>query len=154
MKQTIFDDFSQGFQQMSNSIYSVQLNLLKQYDLTPDQFNILNLIGHHKISTSSKIAQLTNVKKSSVTSIINKLVDKGNLTRSTSDKDRRTIYLNLTNQGELKLNQARQTLITEVSPALESLSDNQLKELFNSLNSINNNMQNIKENIISNEKDN
>jgi len=154
MKQTIFDDFSQGFQQMSNSIYSIQLNLLKQYDLTPDQCNILNLIGHHKISTSSKIAQLTNVKKSSVTSIINKLVDKGNLTRSTSDKDRRTIYLNLTNQGELKLNQARQTLITEVSPALESLSDNQLKELFNSLNSINNNMQNIKENIISNEKDN
>lgn len=154
MKQTIFDDFSQRFQQMSNSIYSIQLNLLKQYDLTPEQFNILNLIGHHKISTSSKIAQLTNVKKSSVTSIINKLVDKGNLTRSTSDKDRRTIYLNLTNQGEVKLNQARQTLITEVSPALESLSDNQLKELFNSLNSINNNMQNIKENIISNEKDN
>lgn len=81
-------------------------------------------------------------------------MDKGNLTRSTSDKDRRTIYLNLTNQGELKLNQARQILIKEVSPALKSLSSNQLKELFNSLNSINKCLQSTKENIISNEKEN
>ncbi|WP_075982808.1 MarR family winged helix-turn-helix transcriptional regulator [Bacillus massilinigeriensis] len=68
-------------------------------DITDDQFNILRHIHQSGKVTSTELAEIFEVKKSAITAIITRLVDKGLITRTRDETDRRIVYLTLSKLG-------------------------------------------------------
>lgn len=68
-------------------------------ELTIDQFATLRYLRAQKMSTSSELADIFCVGKSSITAIVTRLSDKNLIKRLPDDKDRRVIYLALTEEG-------------------------------------------------------
>jgi DNA-binding MarR family transcriptional regulator len=92
-------------------------------DLTFEQSNILRYLCSHRHCTSSELADSFAVGKSSITAIINRLADKGFIERTSDPKDRRVIYLSLTDAGnrliesvECGVTELIGTFISEFSP--------------------------------------
>lgn len=69
-------------------------------ELTIDQFATLRYLRKQGKSTSSELADIFCVGKSSITAIVNRLFDKNLIKRLPDDKDRRVTYLALTEEGE------------------------------------------------------
>ncbi|OBZ10092.1 MULTISPECIES: MarR family winged helix-turn-helix transcriptional regulator [Bacillales] len=72
---------------------------LMPHDLTVDQFTVMRYLRTRDKSTSSELADIFCVGKSSITAIINRLFGKNLITRLPDEKDRRVIYLALTEEG-------------------------------------------------------
>ena len=68
-------------------------------DLTLDQFSVIQYVGTRDHCTSTELADVFCVGKSSITAIVSRLVDKKLIERSPDDKDRRVTYLRLTDEG-------------------------------------------------------
>ena len=68
-------------------------------DLTHDQHYMLRYIHQRKSCTSTALAEEFEVNKSAITAIINRLWDKGLIERTRDEKDRRVVYLTLTDKG-------------------------------------------------------
>lgn len=69
-------------------------------ELTVDQFVTLRFIRNRGRVTSSELAENFFVGRSSITAIINRMVDKRLIERHPDQSDRRVIYLSLTESGE------------------------------------------------------
>ncbi|WP_419875690.1 MarR family winged helix-turn-helix transcriptional regulator [Candidatus Pristimantibacillus sp. PTI5] len=69
-------------------------------DLTVDQFSTLRYLRSREKCTSSELADIFCVGKSSITAIITRLFDKNLIERLPDEKDRRVIYLALTQEGK------------------------------------------------------
>jgi DNA-binding MarR family transcriptional regulator len=68
-------------------------------DLTVDQHYIIQYIQNSKECTSSELAEAFDVNKSAITAIINRLADRGLIERTRDEKDRRVVYLTLSDKG-------------------------------------------------------
>jgi len=68
-------------------------------ELTIDQFATLRYLRAQQTSTSSELADIFCVGKSSITAIVTRLSDKNLIKRLPDEKDRRVIYLALTEEG-------------------------------------------------------
>lgn len=68
-------------------------------DLTLDQFTVIEYVGTRDHCTSTELADVFCVGKSSITAIVSRLVDKKLIERSPDDKDRRVTCLRLTDEG-------------------------------------------------------
>jgi len=87
-------------------------------ELTSDQYLILRLINGQDRCTSTYLAETSAVGKSSITAIINRLVEAGMIERTRDENDRRLVYLSLTEYGE-KIYVAAEKQVQEiVSPYL------------------------------------
>lgn len=71
-----------------------------RHGLTIDQFSTLRYIKKNTNCTSSELADVFCVGKSAITAIITRLVDKHYIRRVRDQKDRRVVYLSLTEEGE------------------------------------------------------
>lgn len=69
-------------------------------DLTVDQYFTMSSILSQGRCTHSELAEIFCVGKSSITAIISRLSDKQLLRRVPDEKDRRVVYLTLTEEGE------------------------------------------------------
>ena len=69
--------------------------------LTTEQHFTMRHINNVHVCTSTELAVVFGVKKSAITPIINRLVEKGWVERTRDEKDRRVIYLTLTIDGKL-----------------------------------------------------
>jgi len=69
-------------------------------NLTSDQFATLRYIRQRGKCTSTELADIFCVGKSSITAIITRLFDKELIVRQPDDRDRRVIYVMLTAEGE------------------------------------------------------
>lgn len=69
-------------------------------ELTLDQFTVIEYVGSRGRCTSTELADVFCVGKSSITAIVSRLVDKDLLARVPDDKDRRVTYLQLTEEGK------------------------------------------------------
>src|SRR5690606_41477960 len=70
-------------------------------DITPEQLFILRYLKRNNDVSSSELADLLCVGKSTITSIISRMVNKGYVVRTPSQEDRRVVYLSLTEEGEI-----------------------------------------------------
>ncbi|MEY9094644.1 MarR family winged helix-turn-helix transcriptional regulator [Paenibacillus sp. RC84] len=76
-------------------------------ELTQEQYATLRYLQRRGQCTSSELAEIFCVGKSSITAIITRLVDKELITRLPDDKDRRVTYLALTDKGTAAVNEMR-----------------------------------------------
>ncbi|OMD78742.1 MarR family winged helix-turn-helix transcriptional regulator [Paenibacillus odorifer] len=87
-------------------------------ETTNDQYQILRLINAQEQCTSTYLAESFCVGKSSITAIINRLVQAGIIERTRDENDRRQVYLSMSEHGK-KIFEAAETQVHEViSPYL------------------------------------
>lgn len=69
-------------------------------DITITEMHIIEAVGDAEKGTMGFIARKLRIKTPSLTVTVNKLAQKGFITRYTPENDRRKVYLQLTERGE------------------------------------------------------
>lgn len=103
MKQDMIKDLIYRYE-MANFVIErrmhAKLRGIMPEDLTVEQFKTLRFLRYNGSSTSSELADIFCVGKSSITAIITRLSDKGLIQRLPEEKDRRVINLALSDEGK------------------------------------------------------
>lgn len=90
--------FFAAFRKLLKSYTDYQLKELKEYDLTPNEIVVLSSIG--VVGMASDIAQNACVSKALVSRSVKELREKGLISASISEVDKREQKLSLTPEGE------------------------------------------------------
>ncbi len=101
-------------------------------DLTNDQFQVVRIINSMDHCTSSHLAETLAVGKSSITAIVNRLVDAGIIDRTRDKADRRLVYLTLTEYGHTIFESAQEQMREIISPYLQHFEEKDI-EMFISM---------------------
>ena len=125
--------YNQVSQSIMHSMSVIQKKTLRNSGITPDQFNLMNVIKDKPMSTSTNLADEFGVKKSSITSIVRRLVDKNLVTRVYNKSDRRIIHIELTEKGIEVLEKYKKKLIKQLMPLGSNLTEQDINQLITSL---------------------
>ena len=100
--------------------------------LTISQFQYINAIHELKQPTITEIAHQLSIAKASVSTGINKLIDKGFVTKTQSEQDKRIFYVSLTEIGE-KLINAKHKALKEYVEFINTTLSKEEKEHFEAI---------------------
>src|SRR5689334_5686468 len=104
--------------------------LLRDHGLTPSQYNVLRILrGEGKPLPILEIASRTITVVPGITGLIDRLEQAGLVNRLRCEKDRRVIYVALTNQGSKTLADLDEPLRALHNKLLGHLSQGDLKDL-------------------------
>jgi DNA-binding MarR family transcriptional regulator len=105
-------------------------------NLTHLHVEILRVLDEEHTLRVAEIGKMLHVAKAQMTQLISKLVELNLVARQTDLKDRRAINITLTEQGKNFLEKCKYELIANLQELLADLSQQELKELFDSLDKI------------------
>lgn len=100
-------------------------------DLTIDQHYTLRFVAYHGECTSTELAQHFDVEKSAVTSIIKRLVEKNLISRRRDQKDRRVVYLSLTEEGKKLYGECEERIYQVVGSFISKFDDQEITSFIN-----------------------
>jgi len=84
----------------ANFLASLSNNFMSRYDLTMPQFNILRILrGAGDVMAVNTIKERMVEKSPNTTRLMDKLIDKGFISRERCENDRRVVYVKITNKG-------------------------------------------------------
>ena len=84
----------------SKFLGNTQQNLMNQYDLTIPQFNILRILRGAGDAINVNTVKDRMIEKSpNTTRLMDKLIDKGLIERIRCEKDRRVVYVKISENG-------------------------------------------------------
>ena len=92
------------------------------YKITGPQLICLLTISEHQPITASKIAKQVHLSPSTVVGVLDRLEEKDLIGRERDKKDRRKVYIQLTDKGRELANCAPSPLQDKLAQALKSLS--------------------------------
>ena len=96
----------------SNYMAAIQNRFMSKFDLTMPQFNIMRILRGAKDMLAVNTVKERMVEKSpNTTRLMDKLIDKGLISRERCESDRRVVYVKITKEG-LKL-------LSKIDKALE-----------------------------------
>lgn len=110
---------------LSRAIQSIQKQItkdIKNYGLNLTEFAVLELLYHKGDQPIQKIGQKVLLASSSITYVVDKLEEKGYLSRKACPKDRRVTYAEITQKGH--------DFMSEIFPKHEKA----LRNIFGGLN--------------------
>ncbi|WP_020619945.1 MarR family winged helix-turn-helix transcriptional regulator [Paenibacillus daejeonensis] len=100
---SMLEDIIRRYEQAQFTV-NRQLNVMMRdlipEEITVDQYATLRYIHQQERCTSSELAEVFSVAKSSISAIITRLFDKQLIVREPDEKDRRVTYLALTEKGK------------------------------------------------------
>jgi len=119
-----------SLRKVSQIIRIILWDIYKETSLSPIQIQFINYINGkiNKLSTVSEIAAEFDLKKATVTESINNLVKKEIITKIRSDKDKRVLFLKLTEKSEsimISLSKRKSMFLSnihEIDPELKNKS--------------------------------
>lgn len=120
----------------------MQMELFEQIPvpkLTTSQFYILKIINYYGALRASELAREMNVKPSTITVTINRLIEQGLVNRYHDREDRRAVIIELTKKGESVVEEtiiARNEHITKYLSLLEFQEKEKLLQLLEKLRAI------------------
>lgn len=106
-------------------------------DLTNDQHFTLRYMNQVGTCTSSELAEVFDVQKSAITAIIQRLWEKGLIERTRDEKDRRVVYLTLTEKGENLYLQAEERIHTLVESLITKFDESEIKQFIETFEKLN-----------------
>ena len=113
------------------------VRLLRKHGLTPSQYNILRILrGEGKPLPILEIASRTIAVVPGITGLIDRLEQAGFVNRLRCEKDRRVIYVALTDQGMTTLAALDEPLVALHRKLTGHLSQGELKELIRLLEKV------------------
>lgn len=84
----------------SNYVGNIQNGFMSKYDLSMAQFNILRILRGAKGAISVNTVKDRMIEKSpNTTRLMDKLIDKNLINRMRCDKDRRVLYVEISDEG-------------------------------------------------------
>jgi MarR family 2-MHQ and catechol resistance regulon transcriptional repressor len=84
----------------ANWMSNLQNSYLSQYDLTMPQFNILRILrGAREVISVNTVKERMIEKSPNTTRLMDKLIEKNFMERVRCEKDRRVVYVNITQKG-------------------------------------------------------
>ena len=93
------NNFLALFNDIQNKITEIfNENISKLDSVSKEEKNYLDIIYKLKTTTLTKFADLAEVTKPAATQIINKFINKGYVTKTTSEEDKRVCNIELTEQ--------------------------------------------------------
>lgn len=98
-------------------------DLAKAAGLTAVQFRVLQVVAEKGWSTATEISGRMGVSQATVTSLVDKLVQKGMVMRQRSERDRRQTDILITDQGRATVENAPDPLQQRYVRQFESLPD-------------------------------
>lgn len=104
--------------------------------LYKNQIRAVMVIGNRGQLSASLLGKLLTLRKSSITSLVDSLIEKNFVKRETDTLDRRKCLLSLTEEGLQYREEKYNTLHIEMRPILEKLSDDEIKSLFDALDTV------------------
>jgi DNA-binding MarR family transcriptional regulator len=111
--------------------------LLREHGLTPSQYNVLRILrGEGKPLPILEIASRTVAVVPGITGLIDRLEQAGFVNRLRCEKDRRVIYVALTDRGVTTLAALDEPLVALHHKLLGQLSQGDLKELIRLLEKV------------------
>jgi len=119
---------------------SVRTRMLQEMDtclnphgLTGAQFTILRRIAEGAANTAAELCRLLQYDTGSMTRMLDRLEEKGAITRQRSPDDRRVVNIQLTPTGTAQYPQLREEVRAAVNHMFAALSDQELAQLRNLL---------------------
>ncbi|MFC2967898.1 MarR family winged helix-turn-helix transcriptional regulator [Acidimangrovimonas pyrenivorans] len=108
-------------------------DLAQAAGLTAAQFRALQLVAERGFCTATDISKRMGIKQATVTSLVDKLVRQGMVTREKSATDRRQTNILLTERGATTLRTAPDALQQRFVRKFEALADWEQAQLISSL---------------------
>jgi MarR family transcriptional regulator, temperature-dependent positive regulator of motility len=99
------------FQQIAAAIFHAEVEEAG-YDLTPVQYAALTTVGMHPGIDQATLAGLIAYDRTTITGVVDRLVQKGLLVRHASSRDRRAHELQITDEGR--------RILVGIEPAVEA----------------------------------
>jgi DNA-binding MarR family transcriptional regulator len=115
----------------AGELYTKKLN--KIYNVSAAQLNCLLALHENGPLPPSQIAKYILVNSSTVTGIIDRLENKGLVTRSRISSDRRVITVELTKNGKSLCENAPPPVQTKIVDGLNKLSEKQIEQIAKTL---------------------
>ena len=106
-------------------------------EVTAAQYRVLFLIYQKEPCRMSDLSKEAMVSTSSLTIMLNKLVDQGLVKRQSSAKDRRVILVKLTDQGKAILQDVHRRYLSAIEEKVALLEPEQKKTLHDLLKEVN-----------------
>jgi DNA-binding MarR family transcriptional regulator len=97
-------------------------------DLSKQEANVVYCLGQRGRSIMRELADNLRLHVSTMTGIVDKLAEKGFVTRERCDDDRRIVRVSLTEKGELAFNQENEKRQNLSLTILHSLNDDEREE--------------------------
>lgn len=97
--------------------------LAQSVGLTAAQFRVLQIVAEHDHCTATEISLRMHISQATVTSLVDKLVDKKMVLRKRSERDRRQTDIFATDQGRAAIEQAPDPLQQRFVRKFEALQD-------------------------------
>lgn len=116
--------------------------------LTHDQHYILRYINRVGSCTSTVLAEEFEVKKSAITAIITRLWEKGFIQRTRDEKDRRVVYLTLTDKGNEFFRKTEERIHLLVEEFITQFEESEIEQFIETYEKLNKVLIKIKDNQI------
>ncbi|WP_409299102.1 MarR family winged helix-turn-helix transcriptional regulator [Peribacillus sp. SCS-26] len=116
-------------------------------EVTSDQHYMLRYIYKSRECTSTELAEVFEVKKSAITAIINRLWEKGLIERTRDEKDRRVVYLSLTEKGEAMYLEAEERIYRLVESLISRFEQEEIEQFLETYEKLNTVLLDIKDNL-------
>ncbi len=115
----------------SNWVKNIHSDLLKPFDITLQQYNILRILrGSKKSKMTMQSVKSRMVEKSpNTTRLTDMLLEKKYIVRTRCDNDRRVVYVQISKEGLLLLESIDVIFDTEISKIHKNLTDNEAEVL-------------------------
>lgn len=96
----MFEAFEETNFVINRKLNNEQLKVLLPEGITTEQISVLRYLNHNDQVNSTELADYLCVNKSTMTSTVTRMVNKGLLERIPSTEDRRVTYICMTNEGK------------------------------------------------------
>ncbi|AOM81446.1 MarR family winged helix-turn-helix transcriptional regulator [Salisediminibacterium beveridgei] len=103
--------------------------LVEAADLHPTHFHILHMLEYDGALKMRDIAGKLSIKKSNLTPLVRKLLDKGLVKRLQDEADKRIVYIQLTDSGKHFLSDQKMHLESVLAHRLSPLGNDDRKAL-------------------------
>jgi len=111
--------------------------LIPKFDVPKQQFVLLHILTHHGHMPMKVFSDKMHISKPNLTKLVNHLIEDGLVVRSHSEKDRRIILLDITEDGKRVVDLHYTMMIEEVTQMFEVYADNEIDELSHHFSEIN-----------------
>lgn len=102
-----------------------EMRTLRKAELTVPQFRTLSFLNKHPGASLSAVAEFIGLTLSSMSILVNALVDRNLVTRTIDSDDRRRVNLTVTQAGQAMLVDAQQATEAHLADVVAGLSDSE-----------------------------
>ncbi len=102
---------------------------VRQYDLTPAQFDVIATLGNTLGLSMGDIGQKTLITKGTLTGVVDRLAKKGLVSREVPPENRRSVIVRLTDDGHQLFEQVFPAHISDLHKHMEALDASEIQLL-------------------------